>query len=78
MTLNIQRARWLLYTIWPTYQSAGNGDPKAVERLIRLEQRAETPFASCTRCFLRLCKTNYAEAESKADECDRYLKENEK
>lgn len=76
--LNIQRAKWLVDAVLPTYQQSENGDPKAAERLIGREKGTDTPFASCTRCFLHLCRTNYAEAERKADECDRYLKENDK
>jgi hypothetical protein len=66
------RARWLRATVWPAFRSARAGDEKAT-RLLAWIRSEQSPFTSCSRCFLALCDTNRDEAESMIPVFDRLL-----
>jgi hypothetical protein len=61
--LQAARARWLRHTVWHVVRLALQGDADAVATLTWLLS-LEAPHTNCTRCFVEVCRTDIARAQS--------------
>lgn len=61
-SLQHSRAQWLVHTVWNALEGFTEGKPKAVNTINWLLSH-KAPFTNCTRCFISLFLSNFAEAE---------------